>query len=65
MTISEEDFDLMPIFTNRGGLGKARKVFGEQLPTLIEELNLLHRRIMKISAPNCIANKNLGKGYSQ
>jgi hypothetical protein len=29
----------MPIFTNRGGLGKARKVFGEQLPTLIEELN--------------------------
>jgi len=39
LTIGEEDFDLMPIFTNRGGLGKARKVFGEQLPTLIEELN--------------------------
>ncbi len=39
LTIGEEDFDLMPIFTNRGGLGKARRVFGEQLPTLIEELN--------------------------
>jgi type I restriction enzyme R subunit len=39
LTISEEDFDLMPIFTNRGGIGKVRKLFGDQLPALIEELN--------------------------
>ena len=39
LTISEEDFDLMPIFTNRGGSGKARKLFGDELPKLIEELN--------------------------
>ncbi len=39
LSIDEEDFDLIPIFSNRGGKGKARKVFGEQLPRLIEELN--------------------------
>ena len=39
LTIDENDFDLMPVFADRGGIGKARKVFGEQLPTLIEELN--------------------------
>ncbi|MFP5265570.1 MAG: type I restriction-modification enzyme R subunit C-terminal domain-containing protein [Blastocatellia bacterium] len=39
LSIDEEDFDLIPIFSNRGGKGRARKVFGAQLSTLIEELN--------------------------
>ena len=39
LTIDEEDFDLIPVFADRGGSGRARRVFGEQLSTLIEELN--------------------------
>jgi type I restriction enzyme R subunit len=39
LSIDEEDSDLIPIFSNRGGKGRARKVFGEQLQNLIEELN--------------------------
>ena len=40
LTIEEDDFDVMPIFEQFGGRGKARKVFGDKLPALIEELNL-------------------------
>lgn len=40
LSIDEEDFDLIPIFSNAGGLGAARKVFGvQQLGTLLHELN--------------------------
>jgi type I restriction enzyme R subunit len=40
LTIEEADFDGMPIFEQFGGMGKARRVFGDKLPSLIEELNL-------------------------
>jgi type I restriction enzyme R subunit len=40
LTIEEADFDGMPIFEQYGGKGKARRVFGDRLPSLIEELNL-------------------------
>ena len=33
-----DDFDYAP-FSQRGGLGKAHQIFGEQLPKLLEELN--------------------------
>ena len=33
-----DDFELAP-FSQRGGLGKAHQLFGEQLPKLIDELN--------------------------
>jgi len=33
-----EDWELSP-FNQRGGLGKAHQLFGEQLPTLLDELN--------------------------
>lgn len=39
LTIDEEDFDLIPVFADRGGKGRARRVFGEQLSALIEDLN--------------------------
>jgi type I restriction enzyme R subunit len=38
LSIEAEDFDYSP-FSQRGGLGKAHELFGEQLPGLIEELN--------------------------
>ncbi len=40
LTIEEDDFDVVPIFEQFGGRGRARRVFGDQLPSLIEELNL-------------------------
>ena len=39
LAIVEEDFALMPVFGRHGGLGKARKVFGNELKELINELN--------------------------
>lgn len=33
-----DDFDYAP-FSQRGGLGKAHQLFGEQLPKLLDELN--------------------------
>jgi type I restriction enzyme R subunit len=39
LSLDEEDFDLIPIFSNRGGKGRARKIFGDTFQTLIEELN--------------------------
>ena len=38
LSIEPEDLDLSP-FNQRGGLGKAHQLFGEQLPGLLEELN--------------------------
>jgi len=38
LSIEADDFDLAP-FSQRGGLGKAHQLFGEQLPKLLDELN--------------------------
>ena len=38
ISIEPEDLDLSP-FNQRGGLGKAHQLFGEQLPKLLDELN--------------------------
>jgi type I restriction enzyme R subunit len=38
LSIEQEDFDYAP-FSQRGGLGKAHQLFGEQLPKLLDELN--------------------------
>jgi type I restriction enzyme R subunit len=39
LTIEEADFDMQPVFADRGGLSKAKKVFGTDLPVLISLLN--------------------------
>ena len=39
LSIEPEDLDLSP-FNQRGGLGKAHQLFGEQLHKLLDELNL-------------------------
>jgi len=39
LTLDQEDFDLAPIFEQRGGLAAARKVFRDQFEPLIEEIN--------------------------
>ncbi len=39
LSISEEDLDSQPVFTDRGGLARARKLFGKELRTMIERLN--------------------------
>jgi len=38
LSIESDDLDLSP-FNQRGGLGKAHQLFGEQLPKLLDELN--------------------------
>jgi len=38
LSIEPEDFEYTP-FGERGGLGKAHQLFGEQLPALLDELN--------------------------
>ena len=37
-SIDEDDFDLTP-FSQRGGLGKARQLFGDKLVAILDELN--------------------------
>lgn len=39
LSISEEDLDFQPVFAQRGGLSRARKLFGKELQPLIERLN--------------------------
>ena len=39
LTLDLEDFNTQPIFSDRGGLKEARNVFGENLETLIQEIN--------------------------
>jgi type I restriction enzyme, R subunit len=39
LSIEPDDFDYTP-FSQRGGLGKAHQLFGEQLPSILDELNL-------------------------
>ena len=38
LSIEPDDLELSP-FNQRGGLGKAHQLFGEQLPKLLDELN--------------------------
>jgi hypothetical protein len=38
LTIVPEDFDYAP-FSQQGGLGKVRTLFGSDLPKMLEELN--------------------------
>jgi len=38
LSIEADDYDYSP-FSQQGGLGKAYHLFGDQLPTLLEELN--------------------------
>lgn len=39
LSIDSEDFDLVPVFTREGGWSAARRVFADQLDSLIRELN--------------------------
>lgn len=39
LSIDEDDFDLVPVFEQAGGLGKVRRVFGAQLPQLLQDIN--------------------------
>lgn len=39
LTLSKDDFTNMPVFKNRGGLSKAKQVFGKDLDDLIQEIN--------------------------
>jgi len=39
LSISKSDFDIIPIFSNEGGWGKANRVFAGQLPDLIRQWN--------------------------
>ena len=39
LTIDEADFDAIPIFFERGGQAKARRIFGNRFNPMIQELN--------------------------
>ena len=39
LTIDRDDFNTLPVFSNRGGWGKANRVFGGMLDTLLDRLN--------------------------
>ncbi|MBA7590735.1 hypothetical protein ES708_32868 [subsurface metagenome] len=39
LAIAEEDFGIMPVFERHGGLGQAKRVFGNEFNKLINELN--------------------------
>ncbi len=39
LSISEEDLESQPVFTDRGGLARARKLFGNELRGVIDRLN--------------------------
>lgn len=40
LAIEQENFDLVPVLEDHGGLARARKVFGTELDKLITEINL-------------------------
>jgi type I restriction enzyme, R subunit len=40
LSIDLDDLENQPVFTDRGGVTRARRLFGAQLPKLIDELNL-------------------------
>jgi type I restriction enzyme R subunit len=39
LAISQEDFEIMPVFERRGGLSKARRIFGDDFETIIHAIN--------------------------
>lgn len=39
LTLDEDDFRQMPVFTRNGGLGKVQQIFGGGLKLLLEEIN--------------------------
>ena len=39
LSVSKNDFELIPIFSNEGGWGKANRVFNGELPALIQQWN--------------------------
>ena len=39
LSIAMEDFDYAPVFERHGGKGRAARVFGNQLESLIAEIN--------------------------
>ena len=39
LSIDKDDFENLPVFSQRGGLAKARKVFGAQFEELLKQLN--------------------------
>ncbi len=39
LAISQEDFEIMPVFERRGGLSKARQIFGKDFETIIHAIN--------------------------
>lgn len=39
LSLDIEDFKILPIFERKGGYAKARKIFGDQLDDLVEEIN--------------------------
>jgi type I restriction enzyme R subunit len=39
LSISEQDLEFQPIFAQRGGLARARKLFGKELKPLIDRVN--------------------------
>ena len=39
LAISQEDFEMLPVFERHGGLSKARQVFGDDLEQVIQEAN--------------------------
>jgi type I restriction enzyme R subunit len=39
LSLDEDDFDTQPLFANRGGSARARKLFGAQLPMIIGRVN--------------------------
>ncbi len=40
LTLENSDFEIMPIFSDKGGLGRARRVFSTMLDEIVDELNL-------------------------
>lgn len=39
LAIEKDNFDLVPVLERHGGLAKARKIFGNELDKIIEEIN--------------------------
>ncbi len=39
LSLDAEDFDLQPLFAHRGGAARAKKLFGTQLPAVIQRVN--------------------------
>lgn len=39
LAIAETDFEIMPVFERHGGLGRAKRIFGNKFTPLIQELN--------------------------